>query len=142
MKKNLKRDSNVLYLDANVFIFAALSTKDYGSKAESLLERIQQGEEKAITSALTFDETFWAVKRNRGFEKALETGEAMLHYPNLEIIPADREIVLSAIKVIKEWHLAPRDAIHAATALQEKADFIISTDSDFDRIKELKWQKL
>ena len=138
----MKRDSNVLYLDANVFIFAALSTKDYGSKAESLLDRIQRGEEKAITSALTFDETFWEVRRNRGFEKALETGEAMLYYPNLEIIAVDREIVLSAIQVIKKWQLAPRDAIHAATALHEKADFIVSTDSDFDKVKELKWQKL
>ena len=57
-KKNWKRDSNVLYLDANVFIFAALSTKDYGDKAESLLDKVQRGEENAKTSALTFDEVF------------------------------------------------------------------------------------
>jgi predicted nucleic acid-binding protein len=138
----LKRDSNVLYLDANVFIFAALSTHDYGSKAESLLDRIQRGEEKAITSALTFDEVFWEVKRNRGLEKALETSEALLYYPNLEIIAADREIVLSAIQIIKKYNLAPRDALHAATAIKAKVDYMVTTDKDFRKVKELKIQTL
>jgi hypothetical protein len=42
---------------------------------------MQQGEEQAITSALTFDEVFWEVKRNRGMEKGVETAEAMLNFP-------------------------------------------------------------
>jgi len=141
-KKNLKRDTNVLYLDANVFIFAALNTGEEGDKAVILLKKIQQGEEKAITSALTFDEVFWEVKRNRGIEKALETADAMLNFPNLEIIPADRGVARSAIQIIKEYNLAPRDAIHAATAIAEKADFIVTTDIHFDRVKELKREKL
>ena len=132
----------MLYLDANVFVFASLSTKDYGNKAESLLDKVQRGEEKAKTSALTFDEVFWEVKRNRGLEKALETGEAMLNYPNLDIIPVDREIVLSAIRVIRECYIAPRDAIHAATALAEKVDCIVSTDRHFEKVKGLQWKSL
>jgi len=132
----------VLYLDANVFIFAALNTGEEGDKAVILLKKIQQGEEKAITSALTFDEVFWEVKRNRGIEKALETADAMLNFPNLEIIPADRGVARSAIQIIKEYNLAPRDAIHAATAIAEKADFIVTTDIHFDRVKELKREKL
>ena len=141
-KRNWKRGSKVLYLDANVFIFAALSTKDYGDKAESLLDKVQRGEENAKTSALTFDEVFWEVKRNRGLEKALETVEAMLYYPNLDIIPADREIILSAMQIIRESNLAPRDAIHAATALAEKVDCIVSTDRHFEKVKELTWKNL
>jgi predicted nucleic acid-binding protein len=96
------------------------------------------GRRKAITSALTFDEVFWEVRRNRGIEKALETAEAMLNFPNIEIISADRDVVRSAMQIVKEYHLAPRDAIHAATALAEKTDFIVSTDAHFDRVKELK----
>ena len=132
----------MLYLDANVFIFAALNTEDYGDKAAFLLEKVQQGAEKAITSALTFDEIFWEVKRNRGLEKALESGEAMLNFPHLDIIPADREVVLSAMKVIGLYRLEPRDAIHAATAIDKNADFIVSTDHVFARVKELKWKDL
>ena len=137
----MKRDTNVLYLDANVFIYATINTEELGEKARSLLGRIQQGEEKAETSALTFDEVFWAVKKHN-LELAFTAAEAMLNFPNLEIIPADREAVRSALQIIREYHLAPRDAIHAATAIAEKVDFIVSTDAHFDRIKELKRKKL
>ena len=137
-KKNFKSGLVVLYLDANIFIFAALNTEKEGEKALALLLRIQNGEEQAVTSSLTFDEVFWEVKKNRGFEKAIETAEAMLNFPNLTIVSADRAVVSLALGIIREYHLAPRDAIHAATAIAEKADFIISTDQHFDRIKELK----
>ncbi len=70
----------MLYLDANIFVYAALNTEDYGDKAETLLQRTAQGEEQAITSVLTFDETLWAVKKHRGIEKALEAGQALLNF--------------------------------------------------------------
>jgi predicted nucleic acid-binding protein len=91
---------------------------------------------------LTFDETFWVVKRDRGIEKALEAAQALLDFPNLEIVPATREIASLALQLIKECGLRPRDAMHAATAIAEKADFIVSTDSHFDRVKELKRKNL
>ncbi len=128
----------MLYLDANIFIFAALNTENEGAKAVALLTKIQLGEEHAITSALTFDEVFWEVKKNRGLEKALETTEAMLNFPNLEIIPADKETVSSAINLIRKHNLAPRDALHAATALAEKVECIATTDAHFSKIKEIK----
>jgi predicted nucleic acid-binding protein len=142
MKKNLKRELVVLYLDANIFVFAALNTQEEGSKAVALLRKIQQGEEQAITSALTLDEVYWEVKKNRGMDKALETAEAMLNFPNLEIISADREVISSALQIIRQYHLTPRDAIHASTAIAEKVDTIVSTDADFDKVKELRRKPL
>ncbi|MGD6851051.1 MAG: type II toxin-antitoxin system VapC family toxin [Candidatus Bathyarchaeia archaeon] len=127
----------MLYLDANIFIYAALNTEEIGTKAVALMAKIQSGGEKAVTSALTFDEVFWEVKRNRGLEKALETGEAMLNFPNLEIVDANRELALSALRLIRELHLAPRDALHAATALAEKVDCMVTCDAHFGRVKEL-----
>jgi predicted nucleic acid-binding protein len=49
-----------------------------------------------------------------------------------------KETVRVALDMIKRYHVAPRDAIHAATASAEKADSIISTDPHFDKIKKLK----
>ena len=131
----------MLYLDTNIFIYATINTQDLGEKARSLLQKIQQGEEKAETSALTFDEVFWAVKKHN-LELAFEACQALLNFPNLEIIPADRELAFSALQLIREYHLAPRDAIHAATAIAEKADCVVSTDADFDRVKGLKRRPL
>ena len=128
----------MLYLDSNIFIYAALNTGDLGSKATSLLQKIQRGEEKAATSVLTFDETFWAVKKQKGVEKALEAGEAFLRFPNLELIPVSVELLQSALNLVKKYNLNPRDAIHAATAIAEKVDALVSTDADFDKVKELR----
>ena len=131
----------MIYLDSNVFIYATLNTKEPGEKARSLLQKIQQGDEKAETSALTFDEVFWAIKK-LDFDAALEASQALLNFPNLEIISADRDIALSALQIIKKYHLAPRDAIHAATAIAGKAEAVVSTDADFDEIIELKRRPL
>ena len=131
----------MIYIDSNVFIYATLNTEELGEKARSLLQRIQQGEEKAETSALTFDEVFWAIKKLDS-EAALEAAQALLNFPNLEIISVDRDLSLSALQIIKEYHLAQRDAIHAATAIGGKAEVVVSTDANFDKIKEIKRRSL
>ena len=127
----------MLYLDSNVFVYAAINSKDLGENARELLQKIQQGEMQAETSALTFDEVFWAVKKF-DLDAAFEACHALLNFPNLDIVPVDRELVVFALQLIKEHHLAPRDAIHAATAIVGKADALVSTDAHFDKIEELK----
>jgi len=135
--RNWKREVAVLYLDANVFVFAAVNTEDLGDKARSIIRRIQLGEETAVTSALTWDEVFWAVKKHN-MELAFEVCEAMMNLPNLEIISADKELALSALRLMRDCHLAPRDALHAATAIACDVDFVVTSDEHFSRVKELK----
>jgi predicted nucleic acid-binding protein len=106
-----------------------------------MLGQIQRGEETAETSALTFDEVFWVIKKHN-LELAFTACEAMLNFPNIDIIPADKGLAVSALQIIRECHLSPRDAVHAATAISGKADFIVSTDAHFSRVKELKWKDL
>ena len=131
----------MLYIDANIFIYSTINTQELGKSARLLLGRIQQGEEKAITSALTYDEVFWAIKKHN-LDLAFEACEALLNFPNLEIIPADRELALSALQLIRECNLAPRDALHAATAILKKVAYIVTTDAHFGKIKELKLKGL
>ena len=82
-----------------------------------------------------------AVKKHN-LELALEACEALLNFPNLEIVSANREVVSSALHIIREYHLEPRDAIHTATAIAEKVDCVITTDAHFGRVKELKTKGL
>ena len=135
--KNWKREVAVLYLDANVFVFAAVNTEELGVNARSVIRKIQLGEDIAVTSALTWDEVFWAVKKH-SVELAFEVSEAMLNLPNLEIVSADKELALSALRLMRECHIAPRDALHAATAIACGVDFLVTSDPHFSRVKELK----
>ena len=90
---------------------------------------------------MTFDEVFWAIKKI-DFEAALEAAQALLNFPNLEIISVDRDLSLSALQLIKEYHLDPRDAIHAATAIAARQKLWFQQIPHFDKIKELKRRSL
>src|SRR4030067_25571 len=107
-RKNSRKGTNVLYLDANIFLYATINTEELGEKSRSLLQKIQRGEEEAETSALTVDEVFWVIKKHN-HRLALEACEAMLNFPNLEIVSADREVASSALQIVREYNLAPRD---------------------------------
>ena len=129
-------------MDSNVFIYAALNTEEPGNKARFLLQKIRKGEEQAKTSALTIDEILWNVKKHRNLDDALDAGDAFLNFPNLELAPVTGELVAFALSIMRKYRIDPRDAIHAATAIVDKVDYIVSSDPHFDKIKELARQPL
>ena len=63
-------------------------------------------------------------------------------FPNLEIIPVEKETALTAIQLIRKYNLVPRDSLHAATAMAEKVDFIVTADAYFVKVKELTVKEL
>ena len=128
----------MIYLDSNVFISAAINNEELGSKCRNLVRRIKEGESKAATSALTFDEVVWKVKKERSFETGLLAGRAILEMKNLSIIEVNETVLAEALGIMKNCILDPRDAIHAACSISRGISTIISEDSDFDRVKELK----
>jgi predicted nucleic acid-binding protein len=79
----------MLYLDANVFIYAALNQEDIGERARSLLREVQRGKLPAASSTLTFHELVWAVKRYGSFEDAITAGEAFMSMPGLKLVDVD-----------------------------------------------------
>ena len=45
-EEQLSEKSSMIYLDSNVFLYAAVNTQEPGEKARSLLQKIQQGDER------------------------------------------------------------------------------------------------
>ena len=128
----------MIYLDANIFILAAGSRSDVGEKARKFLGNLQVGKEKAFTSALTFDEVVWKVSQIRGFDDALATGNNLIVMPNLLLLDVNSHIISKSLDLMRFYKLYPRDAIHAASALNNNIFTIISEDKDFDNVKGLK----
>jgi predicted nucleic acid-binding protein len=91
---------------------------------------------------LTIDEILWNVKKHRTLDDALDAGEAFLNFPHLELVHVTGELVAFALSMMRKYRLDPRDAIHVATAITAKVDYIVSTDPHFDKLKELKRQPL
>ena len=130
----------MIYLDSNVFIFAALNNERLGDEARIILEKVERGEVIAASSSLTFDELVWIIKKNRTYEDAIAIGEALLDMPKLRLTEVNGDLLALALSLMKKYRLDPRDSIHAATSIKEKADLMISEDTDFDRVKEFRRQ--
>jgi hypothetical protein len=128
----------MIYLDANVFLNAILNVEEEGEKARDLVRKVQKGEVAAATSALSFDEVFWGVKRHRDFEKALKATKAFLEIRNLMFLDVDDEVISMAYNLAEKYRLNPRDAVHLACALNHEIFTFISEDQDFDKVKEIK----
>jgi predicted nucleic acid-binding protein len=128
----------MIYLDSNVFLFAALHKGDTGNHAKALLKGVQSGALKAATSTLTYDEVYWSVRKHRGREDALRAGEALLGMSNLSVLDVTLEVVWGAQRLLEVHNLGPRDAIHAACAISKGIRTMVSEDPDFDRVKVIK----
>ena len=125
------------YVDANVFLYPVLYPDD--KKAETAKEAFFKSDETPLTtSALTWDEVVWVVKKHMGLDQAKIEGRKMLTLPNLFIAPADLALLGEAQKLVEKYNVKPRDSIHAATAIKHKVIEFITNDKDFLAIKELK----
>jgi predicted nucleic acid-binding protein len=132
----------MIYLDSNVFLNAILNLEEEGEKARNIVQKLQKGEIAAATSALSFDEVFWIVKKHRNYDMALKAVKAFLEIPNLTFLDVNDEILWSAYNLAKRYRLNPRDVIHLACALNHGIFTIVSEDKDFDKVKEIKRKSL
>lgn len=126
------------YLDSNIFIFAFISDDKNSELCKSVLEKVSSGSLTACTSVLAWDEITWIARKSLGRQDSLDEGKKFLEFPFMDILDADESTVRLAQNLIEKYDINPRDAIHAATAINAGAKEIITDDSDFDRIKELK----
>ncbi len=126
------------YIDANIFINSILNNDNIGTISRKILSDVANKKIKACTSVLTWDEIVFTFKKCLGHKKAVIHGERFLRFPNLVLIGTNLQIVASASNLMKKYEINPRDAIHTATALISESDEIISSDTDFEKIKEIK----
>jgi hypothetical protein len=128
----------MIYIDSNVFIYPHSGN---GLKSEASIKIIQEiiiGGLDAFTSYLTWDEVVHSLRKIIGKEKAIEQGKIFLNIPNVNFLSVNNEIIRKSQELMEKYSLKPRDAIHAASAILNKCDFIVSDDSDFDKVKEIK----
>lgn len=130
------------YLDSNIFIYAINNDDSNGETCRKILTDVALDRIKAFTSCLTWDEIVHIVKKEKNREISIIEGNKFLSFPNLIILKIDKSVISFAQRLIINYSLDPRDAIHVATALSNNIHQIISDDKDFDKIKEIKRIKI
>ncbi|MEK6926874.1 MAG: type II toxin-antitoxin system VapC family toxin [Nanoarchaeota archaeon] len=130
------------YLDSNIFLYPLLYEDEKAKKCKDLLIKMANSEIECITSFLTWDEVTYKIRRILGRDKSVIHGDLFLKMANLDIIAVDNKVIAKAQEIITKFNIAPRDAIHFATALLNNCDSFVTDDSDFDKIKEIKIEKI
>jgi len=135
----LRKD--LLYVDSNVFVYPViynLQVVDEAKKSKDLLLEIALGKVEAYTATVTWDEVAWVVRKVFGFEFSAEESKKFLSFPNLRLLGVKKSTVFRAQELVEKYRMRPRDAIHAAVALENKITTIVSYDKDFDEMKEIR----
>ena len=124
-----------MLLDSDIFI-AVIKEEDRLKRASlKILKAIERRKLKnAYASVASIQEIiFWLL--NRGFkDKILLTASRVFKIKNLEWIPLDEEVFLTASALMEEYELGAFDAYIAATALL-KDRVILSSDHIYDKIR-------
>jgi len=129
-----------VYIDTNIFlnpILYDINKDQEAKKSKNFLEEIITNKKLGFTSVLTWDEFVWIIRKTLGMHVAIEKGKKFLVFPNLRIVKLSLTTINRAQVLIANYHIQPRDAIHAASALENKINKIISFDGDFDIINEI-----
>jgi len=129
------------YLDSNVFIYPVIyqaEVQPKAKKAKEILRNVENGKLPACTSTLTWDEVVWVVSKTMGRNEAVNQGQKLLGFPNLQFVAADENVLAHAQRLMDKYKISPRDSIHVASAIEKKTKSLISDDTDFDQVKEIK----
>lgn len=132
-------DAKSIYIDSNIFISPLIYERSsQATNSRKVLAAVEKGEVTAYTSTLTWDEVVWVVRRVLGRADSIQAGEKLAAYPNLRFVPASEELIRSAQRLLSEYNIAPRDAIHLTSAISKTVDALVSDDSDLDVVREIK----
>lgn len=121
----------MVYLDANVFVFAALEAGELGNAARHILANLPKV--KAKTCCLTLDELAWAVMHRSNIRTAVEACRAALALPGLDIVSVEYADVWRMTREMEEFGLRPRGALHLAVMRRLGEKSLISDDLHFDK---------
>ncbi len=129
----------MIYVDTNAFLylFSYPEQSAERNRAVSLIDSLLKEKETFLTASLTWDELAYVIQKEHGHEAAMRESDKLFIFPRLSIAPVSQATIKLA-RTFFESGLKPRDAIHAACALENHCTKIISGDPHFDKVKGLK----
>jgi predicted nucleic acid-binding protein len=132
--KPLIRGHQRVLIDTSVWIYHFEENPMFGEAASRIIEELEAGRFRGIASELTLLEI--TVKPLQlGRQDAADDYETLLSYfPNLDLIPVNREILLNAASLGARSRLRTPDAIQVATAIASHATLAVTNDETWVQV--------
>ena len=124
-------------LDTNVFIYFLEYHPRYGAWCASLFDRIERGQNSAVTSTVTLLELLVQPYRDQKEELAQKIFALASTYPKLEWVSVTMNIADRAAELRARYRLSTPDAIQLATAIGHNATRFYGNDRGLRRVKKI-----
>ena len=126
-----------VYLDSNVFIYAAGRPHPYRKPCVAILEAIADDRLSAAASTEALQEILHLFQRRGDAARGAALVRSILELlPN--VLPVEAADLRSAADLAERYPALPaRDAVHAAIAIRRRLSAIVSADRHFDEIADI-----
>ncbi|MEA3558895.1 MAG: type II toxin-antitoxin system VapC family toxin [Candidatus Thermoplasmatota archaeon] len=122
-----------MYIDSNIFIFAAQGQGELGKNCRKIISLVENGNIICASSYLVIDEVIWVLKKNIGRGKAVKIVKAMISLP-IKWLEVDRRTIMQMVETFETSNLDPRVSLHISSMKIAGISTIVSEDGDFDPI--------
>ena len=127
--------SKKYFLDSSTLIHAVDKTAQFHNECLNILIKCSKAEINAATSLETLEETLYILSKLTNSSTALGIITDLLKMSKITKYEMDLSIFEQALEIIETTPLkSPKDAINVATMLENKIEFIVSEDKDYDRV--------
>lgn len=125
---------SLVCVDSCIIIYEVERAEPYASSLALFWGDVVQGRISAIASELVVMETLVGPMRTHN-ERMIRVYEEVLHSPQLRLVGIDAAVLREAARLRAEIPaLRTPDAIHAATAILERADLFLTNDLGYRRV--------
>jgi predicted nucleic acid-binding protein len=123
-----------ILIDTSVWIYHFEENAAFGEAASRVIEELEAGKFRGLASELTLLELI-VKPLQLGRQDAADDYETLLSYfPNLDLVPISRDILLDAAGLRARYRLRTPDAIQLATAFSAGATLAITNDEAWAHI--------
>lgn len=117
-----------ILLDTNCFIYYFEDNPKYADKLEKVFREIQDGNNNAFMSIISFLEILVKPKKDNNIFIENKYKLILTNYPNLSIIDMEYNIADIASRLRANYKIKTPDAIIVATGIAMNVDYIITND--------------
>lgn len=127
-----------VFIDANILMYAAGREHPYRDSCRKIIKAIATGSLESVTDAEVFQEILYRYLHIKQREQGLIIFDRFQTLMGDSILPVTMREVGLARELVDDYPaLSPRDLIHVAVMINHDIKEILSTDRDFDTIKEI-----
>lgn len=127
----------LIALDTSIWIYHFEGSAAYGRAADSVLEAVSGGHVEAVVSELVLLELLVAPMKKGAQDVADEIEMTLLHFPNLQLAPVTRAVLVRAAEFRARYGLRTPDAIMVATAIESGATLAVTNDDAWQKVREI-----